>query len=217
MITITAFKWVPPFAQGLVRDLRARWALNEIGEPYEVRLLGMGEHKQPAHLAHQPFGQVPTYEEDGLSLFESGAMVLHIAEKKPGVLLPENPDARARAITWMFAALNSVEPYVQTAAMFDVFADGMQNKSQAKPALLDMVHDKLSKLSDHLGTRDYLEDGGFTAGDLLMSATLRIGPEFVTPYPNLAAYRERCEARPAFQKALADQLAPFEKYAPAAA
>ena len=215
MITITAFKWVPPFAQGLVRDLRARWALNEIGEPYEVRLLGMGEHKQPAHLAHQPFGQVPTYEEDGLSLFESGAMVLHIAGKKPGVLLPENP-APARAITWMFAALNSVEPYANcrhVRCLRGWHAEQKPGKARSSGHGARQVEQIVGPFGDARlsGRRRVYSRRSVDVGHIAHRAGIR------NALPQPAAYRERCEARPAFQKALADQLAPFEKYAPAAA
>jgi glutathione S-transferase len=215
-IRVTAFQWVPPFAQGLVCDLRVRWALEEAGLPYEEKLLAIGEHKAPAHLASQPFGQVPVYEEDNLSLFESGAIVMHIGERCPA-LLPVEAAKRARARAWMFAALNSVEPHVQNFASLDVFHANEEWARLRKPAARAVAVERLAAVAAALGHRDYLE-GEFTAGDLLMVTVLRIlrDTDLVKSQPVLAAYQARCEARPAFQRALAAQLAPFRRYAPAA-
>jgi glutathione S-transferase len=215
-IRITAFQWVPPFAQGLARDLRVRWALEEAGINYSEKLLASGEQNSHAHRAMQPFGQVPVYEEDQLALFESGAIVLHIGEKSP-VLLPVDPAKRARAITWMFAALNSVEPPVQNLVNIDLFFAGEEWAKQRRPGAEKMVQSRLQALAASLAESDYLE-GDFTAGDLLMCTVLRSlrHTSMIADIPVLAAYLARCEARPAFQRALAAQKAPFEIYAPAA-
>jgi glutathione S-transferase len=211
MITVTAYKWVPPFAQGLVRDLRARWALEESGVPYRVNLIAHPDRLTPDHIAKQPFAQIPVYEEDGLTLFESGAIVLHIAEKSE-LLLPKNPAARARAIQWMFAAINSVEQYVQGYVALDAFYGNEEWAKLRKPSLRKELDTRLSHLSERLGDREYLEDR-FTAGDLMMSNVLRIlrSTEVLEQFQNLTAYRARCETRPAFQRALAGQLGDFEK------
>ena len=216
-IRVTGFKWVPPFAQGLVRDLRVRWALEEAGLPYEERLLGQGEQNSPEYRAVQPFGQVPVYEEGDLTLFESGSIVLHIAEKSP-VLLPAEPAARARVITWMFAALNSVEPHLLTLAALDSFFAKEEWARLRKPSALAMAQTRLNGLAAGLGNRDYFEQQ-FSAADVLMTTVLRFikHTPLVAEIPALAAYQARCEARPAFKRALASQLAPFAKYAPAAA
>lgn len=217
MITISAFRWVPPFAQGLVRDLRVRWALEEAGHPYEVRLIGPQEQKSDDYRALQPFGQVPTYEEDDLKLFESGAIVMHIAEKSDA-LMPRDADGRARARTWMFAALNTLEPQVQQLAAIDLFYPAEEWAKARRPGVEQMVRKRLGELQVSMKGRDYLEDR-FTAGDLLMVTVLRNlrQTEILTEYPALSAYRERCEARPAFARALAAQMEPFKKNAPAAA
>ena len=216
-ICITAFKWVPPFAQGLVRDLRVRWALEEVGLPYSEKLLGSGEQNSAAHRAVQPFGQVPVYEEDGLTLFESGAIVMHIAEKSE-VLLPKDPTQRSRARTWMFAALSSVEPHVQNLTTIDLFFANEEWAKQRRPAAEKMAQSRLEAVASSLAGRDYLE-GSFTAGDLLMVSVLRFlrHTSMVADMPVLAAYQARCEARPAFARALAAQLAHFEKNQPMAA
>jgi glutathione S-transferase len=216
-IRITAFKWVPPFVQGLVRDLRLRWALEEAGLAYEEKLLGPGEQNSPEHRALQPFGQVPVYEEGGLTLFESGAIVLHIAERCP-TLLPLDPAKRARARTWVLAALNTVEPHVQSLTAVDLFFANEEWARLRRPSAEKMVQTRLDQLAAALGARDYL-DGEFTAGDLVMTTVLRFlrHTELVKNMPVLAAYQARCEARPAFQRALAAQLQPFAKHAPAAA
>jgi glutathione S-transferase len=207
--TITAYDWVPDFARGQVRDLRVRWALEEVGQGYEVRYLSQGSQKAPPHRAIQPFGQVPTYEEGGLTLFESGAIVLHIAERY-GRLLPTDANGRARAIEWMFAALNTVEPPITDHAIATLFEADKPWSKPRLPAVRARVDERLGELADRLGENDWL-DGDFSAGDLLMVAVLRIldGTEMLASYPNLAAYVARGTARPAFKKALADQLAGF--------
>ncbi len=216
-IRITAFKWVPPFAQGLVRDLRVRWALEEAGLPYEEKLLGPGEQNSATHRALQPFGQVPVYEEDGLTLFESGAIVMHIGERCP-TLLPQDPARRARVRGWMIAALNSVEPHVQSLTAVDLFFANEEWARLRRPSAEKMAQTRLDQLAVALGKRDYLE-GEFTAGDLMMVSVLRFlrHTDLVKNMPVLAAYQARCEARPAFQRALAAQLAHFAKHAPPAA
>ena len=213
MITVTAYKWVPPFAQGLVRDFRARWALEEIGHPYRVNLIAHPERLSPDHIAKQPFAQIPVYEEDGLTLFESGAIVLHIAEKSE-LLLPKDAAARARAIQWVFAAINSVEQYVQSDVLLDAFYGNEEWAKLRKPSSRKELDTRLAHLSERLGESGYLEDR-FTAGDLMMSSVLRIlrSTDVLDAFPNLATYRARCEARPAFQRAIAGQLGDFEKNA----
>ena len=213
-IRITAFKWVPPFAQGLVRDLRLRWALEEAGLPYEEKLLGPGEQNSPEHRAVQPFGQVPVYEEDGLTLFESGSIVLHIGERCPA-LLPVDAAKRARARTWVFAALNTMEPHIQSLTAVDLFFANEEWARLRRPSAEKMVQTRLDQLATALGTRDYL-DGEFTAGDLVMTTVLRFlrHTDLVKNMPALAAYQARCEARPAFQRALAAQVGHFAKNAP---
>jgi len=208
-ITVSAFQNVPPFAQGLVRDLRVRWALEEAGMPYEARLIGPQDQKSSEYRRLQPFGQVPAYEEDGLALFESGAIVLHIAGRSDA-LMPPDPGARARVTTWVFAALNSLEPHIQNLAEVDLFYPGDDWAKQRRPALAERVKGRLDDLAMWLGGRDYLEDR-FTAGDLMMTTVLRIlrHTDLVKEVPALEAYRLRCEARPAFRKALADQMRPF--------
>jgi glutathione S-transferase len=216
-ICITAFKWVPPFAQGLVRDLRVRWALEEAGLPYSEKLLGAGEQNLPAHRAVQPFGQVPVYQEDDLTLFESGSILIHIGEKSE-VLLPRDAAKRARAFTWMFAALNSVEPQVQNLTTIDLFFPNEEWAKARRPAAEKLAMARLNAIAASLEGRDYLE-GEFTVADLLMTTVLRFlrHTSLVKDIPVLAAYQARCEARPAFQRALAAQLAHFEKNQPLAA
>ena len=215
MIRISAFPWVPPFAQGLVRDLRARWALEEAGLPYEVRLLTRADQKSQNYRALQPFGQVPVLEDGDLKLFESGAIVMHIAERSDA-LLPSDADARARAKTWMFAALNSIEPHIQSLAEIDLFHADKEWTRERRPMVVEMVRKRLGELSAWLKGRDYLEDR-FTAGDLLMTTVLRIlrHTDLLAEQPMLVAYRARCEARPAFAKALAAQMEPFARNTPA--
>ena len=211
MITISAFKWVPPFAQGLVRDLRARWALEEAGLPYQANLIDSDIQKTAEYRASQPFGQVPMFEEDGFVLFESGSILLHIGARSEA-LLPADPDARARAITWVFAALNSVEPFVQQLAEIDLFHADKDWAKERRPGMEKSVQRRLKELAAALGGRDHLE-GRFTAGDLMMTAVLRIlrHTDLVKAEPKLVAYQAHCEARPAFQRALAAQIAAFEK------
>jgi len=212
-IKVSAFRWVPPFAQGLVRDLRVRWALEEAGLPYEVRLLGLGDQNSESYRALQPFGQVPAYEEDGLVLFESGAIVLHIAEKSPA-LMPTDPAGRARVTTWIFAALNSIEPMVWSLGEILMSPNEEWGKLR-RPSAVQAVKKRLGLLAERLGEKEYLE-GGFSAGDLMMTTVLRILREtdVVAEIPSLDAYKKRCEARPAFQKALAAQMAVFAENAP---
>lgn len=207
---ITAFDWVPDFARGQVRDLRVRWALEEVGQPYDVLYLPQGSQKQEPHRARQPFGQVPTYENGDLILFESGAIVLHIAEQH-GTLLPSDPFARARAIEWMFAALNSVEPPIMDHAFATLFEAGQPWSKQRLPSVEQRIHERFGEVSRRLGDKQWLEDGAFTAGDLMMVSVLRILEDdgFLDAHPNLAAYVARGTARPAFRRALADQLAGF--------
>ncbi|KQT34829.1 glutathione S-transferase [Sphingomonas sp. Leaf412] len=212
---ITAFDWVPPFAQGQVRDLRVRWALEEVGQDYDVLYLSQGEQKQGPHRGRQPFGQVPTYEVGGLTLFESGAIVLHIADSHDG-LWPETRDGRARAIEWMFAALNTLEPPIMDLSIVTIFERGEPWSEPRRPAVEARVHERLAELSERLGTREWLDGEVFTAGDLLTSSVLRIvaGDGMLDPYPNLVAYVARGEARPAFARALADHMAGFTGTAP---
>ena len=213
--TITAFESSPDRGQGLARDMRVRWALEEVGQPYEVRLVSFRAMKEPAHRALHPFGQIPTYEEGDLALFESGAIVLHIAERHAG-LLPDDANARARAIAWMFAALNTVEPPIldlQTAK----FLEGDKPWSEQRlPLVKNRIRKRLGELSDRLGDADWL-DGAFSAGDLMMvHALLRLKPSgLLDEYPNLAAYAARGEARPAYKRAFAAQLAVFTGKPPA--
>jgi glutathione S-transferase len=210
MITLTAFRSVPPFVRGLVRDLRVRWALEEAGLPYRERLIGREDLATPGYRALQPFGQVPAIEEDGFKLFESGAIVLHIAGRSEA-LMPTDAIGRARTTAWIFAAVNTVEPPIQELAGLDLFYPGEAWTAARRPVVVEAVHKRLGALQDWLGGRDYLEDR-FTAGDLLMTTVLRMlrHTEIVSAQPALKAYQARCEARPAFQKALADHLKPFE-------
>ena len=214
MITVTAFRSVPPFAQGLVRDLRVRWALEEAGLRYEVRLLGDGEKDLPDYRAWQPFGQVPAYEENGLRLFESGAIVLRIAERSEN-LLPGDPAARGRAVEWLFAALNTIEPPIQNLAGIDLFFAGQDWAKLRRPEAEAYVGKRLAELAAALGDKAYLDGPRFTAGDLMIATVLRIlrHTELVAEQPNLAAWLARCEERPAFQRALAGQMADFDEAA----
>lgn len=207
--TITAFESSPDRGRGLARDLRVRWALEEVGQPYEVRLLSFGEMKQDAHLALHPFGQIPTYEESDLALFESGAIILHIAECYPGLLLVD-ANARARAISWMFAALSTVEPPIVD-RFIATFVEGDQSWAEQRLKLVeDRIRDRLDRLAARLGDGDWLE-ASFSAGDLLMVTVLRRlnGSGILEKYPNLIAYIARGEARPAFKRAFDAQYAVF--------
>ena len=213
MIRISAFRSVPPFAQGAVRDFRVRWALEEVGLPHEVRLLGQGDQKSDSHREFQPFGQVPSFEDGDLTLFESGAIVLHIAEKS-GALMPKEEEGRSRARTWVFAALNTVEPHIQELAGIDLFWPGQAWTKERRPMVEKMVRQRLGELADAMDRRGYLEDR-FTAGDLMMSTVLRIlrHTKILDDFPSLAAYRARCEARPAFKRAIDAQMRQFDKAA----
>lgn len=214
MITISAFPWVPPFARGQVRDLRVRWALEEAGLPYRTRLLEQGEGDTPEYRALQPFGQVPIFVEDDFALFESGAIVLHIGERSE-VLVPKDDRARARAIQWLVAALNSIEPSVMTVALIDLFYADQEWAKLRRPSAEAFVRHRLGSLSKALGDKPYLDGDRFTAGDLMMSTVLRIlrHTDIVTSDQRLAAYVERCTARPAFRRALDAQLGDFRQAA----
>ncbi|PSS65862.1 glutathione S-transferase [Ensifer sp. NM-2] len=208
-ITITAFERSPDRGRGMARDMRVRWALEEVGQPYDVRLVSFKTMKEPAHLALHPFGQIPTYEEGDLALFESGAIVFHIAERRSG-LLPHDANARARAITWMFAALNTMEPPIVDREIARYLEGDETWYEQRMSAVEGRIRKRLSELSARLGTADWL-DGEFSAGDLLMVTVLRrlAGSGILDEYPNLAAYITRGEARPAYQRAFDAQLAVF--------
>lgn len=214
MITISAFKWVPDFAQGQVRDLRARWALEEAGLAYRTRLLEQGDQNKPDYRALQPFGQVPMLEEDGFVLFESGAIVLYVGERSEA-LLPRDAGARRRATQWLVAALNSIEPFIMNVALIDVFYANEQWAKLRRPGAVEFVQKRLSALSTSLGDKPYLDGDRFTAGDLMMTTVLRIlgHTDIVKSDKRLAAYVERCTARPAFRRALAAQIGDFRQAA----
>jgi len=210
VITISAFKWVPDFAKGQVRDLRVRWALEEAGLPYRPRLLEQGDQDQPQYRALQPFGQVPIFEEEGLVLFESGAIVLHIGDRSEA-LLPKESGARARAIQWLIAALNSIEPCVMNVAAIDLFYANEEWAQLRRPGAVAFVERRLAALSRSLGDKPFLDGERFTAGDLMMATVLRIlaHTDIVSREPRLGSYLERCTARPAFKRALQAQLQDF--------
>jgi glutathione S-transferase len=209
--TITAFERSPDRGRGLARDMRVRWALEEVGQPYDVRLVSFSQMKEPAHLGLHPFGQIPTYEEGDLTLFESGAIVLHIAERHGG-LLPDDPNGRARAIAWMFAALNTVEPPIVERSMVIILERDKSWHDERLAILNERVRARLGELSRRLGDAEWL-DGAFSAGDLMMVTVLRRleGSGEVEKYPNLSAYVARGEARPAYQRAFDAQLAVFTR------
>lgn len=208
-VTITAFERSPDGGKGLARDTRVRWALEEAGQAYEVRPVSFAAMKEPAHLALHPFGQIPTYEDGDLALFETGAIVFHIAERHAG-LLPKDADARARAITWIFAALNTVEPPILDLANAKILERGETWHEARLPLVENRVRDRLNQLSRYLGDAEWL-DGAFSAGDLMMvSVLLRLKSSgILDDYPNLAAYVARGEARPAYKRAFDAQLAAF--------
>jgi glutathione S-transferase len=214
MITVSGFASVPPFAKGLVRDLRVRWALEEAGLPYKARLLEQGDGDKPEYRALQPFGQVPVYMEDDFVLFESGAIVLHIGERSD-ILLPKDPKARARATQWLIAALNSIEPAVMNLALIDLFYRDEEWAKLRRPGAEAFVRHRLGSLSKSLGAKPYLDGERFTAGDLMMSSVLRTlrDTDIVTSDARLAAYVARCTARPAFGRALDAQLGDFREAA----
>ena len=207
--TITAFERSPDRGRGLARDMRVRWALEEVNQTYDVRLVSFSEMKEPAHRALHPFGQIPTYEEGDLALFESGAILLHIAERHAG-LLPDDANARARAIAWMFASLNTVEPPIFDRSLVMILERDQPWYEQRLHVLEDSIRKRLGDLSRRLGDADWL-DGAFSAGDLLMVTVLRRlnGSGILEEYPNLSAYVARGEARPAYQRAFDAQLAVF--------
>jgi glutathione S-transferase len=207
--TITAFERSPDRGRGLARDVRVRWAFEEVGQPYDVRLVSFRAMKEPAHLALHPFGQIPTYEEGELVLFESGAIVLHVAETHAG-LLPDDPPARARAISWMFAALSTMEPPIVAREVAILLERDRSWHEERLPLVEERIRERLGALSRRLGEADWL-DGAFSAGDLLMVAVLqRLGRSgLLEAYPNLSAYVARAEARPAFRRAFKAQLAVF--------
>lgn len=209
--TITAFAASPDKGRGLARDMRVRWALEEVGQPYDVRLLTFAQMKQPAHLALQPFGQIPTYEEGDLALFETGSILLRIAETHHG-LLPADAGARARAITWMFAAVGTVEPPIVDLEVAQLSERGHSWSAARLPMVKERIRARLDQLADYLGDAEWL-DGGFTAADIMMVHVLRRleGAAILEAYDNLSAYIARAQARPAYQRAFAAQRAVFNK------
>jgi glutathione S-transferase len=209
MITISAFEWVPDFAQGQVRDLRVRWALEEAGLPYRSRLLAQGDQDKPEYRALQPFGQVPIFEEDGFVLFETGAIVLHIGERSEA-LLPKDVQSRSHATQWLIAALNSIEPFIMQVAAIDLFFKDQEWAKLRRPSAVQFAEWRLKCLANNLGDKPYLDGDRFTAGDLMMTTVLRIMPDLTNKEPRLAAYVERCTARAAFKRALAAQLGDFK-------
>jgi glutathione S-transferase len=214
MITISAFKWVPEFAYGQVRDLRARWALEEAGIPYKTRLLEQGDQDKPDYRALQPFGQVPILQDGDFTLFESGAIVLYIGERSE-TLLPKDPVARARATQWLIAALNSIEPFLMNVALIDLFYANEEWAKLRRPGAVDFAKRRLASLSKSFGDKPYLDGDRFMAGDLMMTTVLRIlkHTDIVTSDKRLAAYIDRCTARPAFNRALDAQVGDFREAA----
>ena len=210
MITLTTYQWVPDFAAPLMRAFRVRWALEEAGLSYRTRLLEQGDQDKPDYRMLQPFGQVPIFEEDGFVLFESGAIVLYIGERSEA-LLPKEPRARARATQWLTAALNSIEPFVMNVAVIDLFYANEEWAKLRRPGAVEFVQRRLSALSKSLGDKRYLDGDRFTAGDLMMTTVLRIlkHTDIVTGDKRLAAYIERCSARPAFKRAFDAQIGDF--------
>jgi glutathione S-transferase len=219
VIRLSAFRWVPPFAQGLVRDLRVRWALEEAGLPYEEMLIGTEDQKTAAYRRMQPFGQVPAIDDDGLVLFESCAIVMHLGERSEA-LMPREEAARARVRTWMLAALNTIEPPIMMLNVIDLQPGGAPaGARELRESVLGRIGGRLDSLAAWLGGREHLVESRFTAADLLMTTVLRIlrTTTLVSERPTLDAYKQRHEARPAFQKALAAQMAAFARHAPPAA
>ena len=213
-IEITAFRWVPPFAQGLVRDLRLRWALEEIGRSYSVRLLDATKPRPADYFCEQPWGQVPVYKDKEVELFESGAILIHLGMQDER-LLPTDTQGRMRGIAWLIAALNSVEPTIFPLILVNVFNRGERWAEEARPKFMERIEGRLKGLSASLGDKEWLEDR-FTIGDLMMVTALRQlrNDDVLTKFPNIPAYVKRGEARPAFQKALSDQLAVFREHEP---
>lgn len=215
-VEVVAYDWVPDMARGYVRDFRVRWALEEVGVPYRTRLISVRE-KPLDYFLEQPFGQVPAYRDADVAMFESAAIVLHIGERSD-TLLPRDAAGRARAQSWVLAAMNSMEPMLMELVVVDVFARGEQWAPLRRPGLVETIRGRLSRLSDALGTQEYLE-GSFTAGDLLMASALRAldHTDMLAEFPNLAAYQARCTGRPAFKAAIAAQFADFTDPTPIAA
>ena len=213
--TITAFAASPDRGRGLARDMRVRWALEEVGQPYNVRLVTFSQMKEPAHIAIQPFGQIPTYEDGDLALFETGSIILRIAEPHPG-LLPKNANARARAITWMFAAVSTVEPPIVEWSGAMILERDKPWFDQRLPMLLNNIRKRLGELSRHLGDSEWL-DGDFSVGDIMMTHVIERARSsgLIEEFPNLTAYLARAEARPAFQRAFAAQRQVFTDQQPA--
>jgi glutathione S-transferase len=214
MITLTTYKWVPDFAAPLMRAFRVRWALEEAGFPYAVRHVSLGpEQRSPEHLARQPFGQAPAIDDGGLVLHESGAIALHISEKSES-LMPTDANGRARAIAWTFSALNTIEPAVQELGSIDFFHAKEEWTKARRPQVVEFLKLRLGQLADALGNKDYLE-GRFTVGDLMMSDVLRIldQSKLLEEFRTLNAYKLRCEARPAFQRAMKAQMEDFAQAA----
>ena len=214
MITISAFKWVPEFAYGQVRDLRARWALEEASIPYKTRLLEQGDQDKPDYRVLQPFGQVPILQDGDFTLFESGAIVLYIGERSE-TLLPKDPVARAHATQWLIAALNSIEPFLMNVALIDIFYVNEEWAKLRRPGAVEFAQRRLGGLAKSLGDKPYLDGDRFTAGDLMMTTVLRIlkHTDIVTSDKRLAAYIDRCTARPAFKRALDAQVGDFREAA----
>ena len=215
-ITVSAYSWVPPMARGLVRDLRVRWALEEAGLVYTAKLIDHEYKVSAEYREWQPFSQVPAYAQDGSEMFESGAIVLHIAEQSEK-LMPKDAAGRARVQTWLIAALNSIEPAVQQLTEIDLFHNGAEWAKQRRPQVEEFVRRRFAALSDSLGKREYLA-GNFSAADILMVTVLRNlrHTDLVAQFPVIKAYFDRCEARPAFKKALGDQMADFSDDPPSA-
>ena len=213
-VEITAFRWVPPFAAGLVRDLRIRWALEEIERPYRVRLLDAMNPRPHEYFAEQPFGQVPAYRDSGVQLFESGAILIHLGLKDER-LLPRETEPRMRGIAWLIAALNSIEPMFFELIFIDIFNKGEAWAEERRPQVIERIQGRLALLAEALGDRQWFE-GRFSIGDLMMASVLRNlrHTALVAEQPALADFLERCTARPAFQRALADQLNTFEQHQP---
>lgn len=216
MTIVSAFRWVPPFAQGYVRDLRVRWALEEAGIPYEAALIDPKIQASDSYRQWQPFGQVPAYRDDDVEMFESGAIVLHIAERSEK-LSPTDPAGRAQVTSWVIAALNSVEPHVQNYVHLDAFHAGEAWTVERRPQALAMLKGRLAALATWLGDKPYLVAGRFTAADIIMTTVLRetVDSGVLADFPTLDAYRIRCDSRPAFARAMEAQLQPFRENAPA--
>lgn len=212
-IHVSAFRWVPDFAQGYVRDFRVRWALEEAELPYEATLIGGEDQASPDYRAWQPFGQVPAYRDGEVELFESGAIVLHLS-RRSAALAPRDEAGQARVATWILAALNSIEPVLMELASIDYFHTGEAWTEQRRPQVVEMVRTRLGQLEAWLGGKEFL-DGGFSGGDLIMASVLRMVPdEIIADFPNVAGYRERCLARPAFARAIEAQMQCFQDNAP---